>query len=146
MGARVVDGGDIVLAGLLALVVGCGTGGRCCPMVGVAADVGMADVGTVAADPGTGAPVVVGVTVSTAVDAGEDAGVASVGITVCCAGWAGCSSATAVAVAAAIVASTMPARTIRFDHRFWSSGCGSAWGSASSPSPADSTTSSGSNK
>jgi hypothetical protein len=44
MGARVVGGGGIVAAGLLAVVVGRCTGGRCCSMV----------VLTVAGDTGTG--------------------------------------------------------------------------------------------
>jgi hypothetical protein len=124
--------------------------------VGVAADVWTADV--LAPEAGTGCAVVVGTAigavvdtavgtaVGTAVDTVVDAGVASVGVNVCCAGWAGCSSATAVAAAAAIVARTTPARTTQFDHRLSSLGCASARSAFSSPSPADSATSSGSNR
>ena len=150
MGARVVGDTGIVASGLLAVVVGGGTGGRCWALVGVAGDVWMADVLTVAPETGAGAAGAVGITVDITVDIAVgvvgDTGVASVGIIVCCAGWAGCSSTTTAAVVAAIVASTTPARTIRLDHGFWLSGCASARGAVSSPSPADSTTSSGSNR
>jgi len=146
MGARVVGAGGIVLVGSDA----CGGWGA---TVGVAADVWAADVLTVASKPGTGCAVVVGIAfdigvdtaVDIAIDTVADAGVASVGV-ICCAGWADCSSATAVAAAAAIVARTTPARTIQFDHRLSSSGCASAPRASSSPSPADSATSSGSNR
>ena len=159
MGARVVGDRGIVASGWLAVVVGCG--GRCGAVVGVAADVWMADVLTVAPETGAGAAVVgiavdmavdvvvdivVDMVVDIAVDIVGDTGVASVGIIVCCAGWAGCSSTTTAAVVAAIVASTTPPRSIRLDHRFWLSGCASARGAVSSPSPADSTPSNGSNK
>jgi hypothetical protein len=141
MGARVVGAGGIVPGGWLAV------------LVGVAADVWAAVVLTVAPEPGTGCAVVVGIAfdigvdiaVDFAVDTVADAGVASVGV-ICCAGLAGCSSATAVAAAAAIVARTTPAKTIQFDHRLSSSGCASAPRASSSPSPADSAASSGSKR
>jgi hypothetical protein len=141
MGARVVGAGGIVPGGWLAVLVGSDACGGWGATVGVAADVWAADVLTVASKPGTGCAVVVGIVF----DIVADAGVASVGVN-CCAGWADCSSATAVAAAAAIVARTTPARTIQFDHRLSSSGCASAPRASSSPSPADSATSSGSNR
>jgi hypothetical protein len=134
MGARVVGAGGIVPGGWPAVLVGSDACGGWGAPVGVDADVWAPDVLTV-----------VGIVVDIAVDTVADAGVASVGV-ICCAGWAGCSSATAVAAAAAIVARTTPARTIQFDHRLSSSGCASAPRASSSPSPADSATSSGSNR
>jgi len=149
MGARVVGAGGIVPGGLLAVLVGSDACGGWGATLGVAADLWAADVLTVASKPGTECAVVVGIAfdigVDIAVDTVADAGVASVGV-ICCAGWADCSSATAVAAAAAIVARTTPARTIQFDHRLSSSGCASAPRAPSSPSPADSATSSGSNR
>jgi hypothetical protein len=139
MGARVVGGGAVVPGGWLAVVVGSCAGGCRGSTLGVAAD-GCAVV------VGTAIDIVVDTAVGTAVDTVVDAGVASVGVNVCCTGWAGCSSATAVAAAAAIVARTTPARTTQFDHRLSSSGCASARRAFSSPSPADSATSSGSNR
>ena len=150
-----VGGGGIGAgAGSLATVVGSCIGGRCGSTVGLGADVWTAEVLTVAGKTGTGWAVVVGVareiagdiTGDIAVDTGEDGGVASLGMTISCVRWAGCSSTITVAAAPAIVASTTPVRTIRLDHRLSSSSCSDAGGATSSPSPADSSTSSGSNR
>src|ERR1700694_1699368 len=100
MGARVVGGGAVVPGGWLAMVVGSCAGGCRGSTPGVAAD-GCAVVGT-AIDVAVGTAV--GTAVGIAFDTLVDAGVASVGVNVCCAGWAGCSSATGVAAAGAIVA------------------------------------------
>jgi hypothetical protein len=93
---------------------------------------------------------VVGIAVDTAVDITvgtvADGGVESLGVNTSCAGRVGCSSTTTVAAATASVARTTPVRIIRRDHRFSSAGCSSASVTASSPLPADSSTSSGSNR
>jgi hypothetical protein len=75
----------------------------------------------VAGRTGTGGSVVVGAGLGNAADvpvgAGVDTGVASVGVTICGAGWAGCSSTMAVAAAAVSVATTTPTSTMRRDQR-----------------------------
>jgi hypothetical protein len=144
MGARVVGGGGIGAGdGSLATVVGSWTGGRCGSTVGIAADVSTADVLTVAGKTGTG---LVDITGDIAVDTGVDGGAESLGVTISCVRWAGWSSIITVAAATAIVARTAPVRTSRLDHRLSSSGCSGARGATSWLSPADSSTSSGSNK
>jgi hypothetical protein len=146
MGARVVGGGGIGAGGSLATVVGCWTGGGCGATVVVAAGVGTADVLTVAGSTGTGGAVVVIIGGDVAAGAVVDGGGGSFGMTICCAGWAGRIRTMAVAAAAASVARTTPARTIRLDHRLPLSDSASARGATPSPLPADSSTSSGSNK
>jgi len=140
MGARVVGGGGIGAGGgSLATVVGSCTGGRC----GSTAT-------TVGGDTGTGCTVVVGIAVDIAGDFAVgtvvDGGVESLGVTITCVWWAGCSSTTTVATAAAIVASTTPMRTIRLDHGRSSATRSGAPGVTSLPLPADSSDSSGSNR
>jgi hypothetical protein len=140
MGARVVGGGGIGAGdGSLATVVGSCPGGRC-----------GSTVLTVAGNTGTGCAVVVGIAVDIAgdfaVDTVVDGGVESLGAMISYVRWAGCSSTITVATATAIVASTTPMRTIRLDHRPSSSSCSGAPGVTSSPLPADSSTSSGSNR
>jgi hypothetical protein len=152
MGARVVGGGGIGAGGgVLARVVGSCAGGRSGSPVGVAADLWTAGALTVAGKTGTGGALVAGTAVDAtgdiagdiAVGTGVDSDVESLGVTINCVRWAGCSSIITVAAATAIVARTTPLRTIRLDQRFSSSG---AMGATSSPSPADSSTSSGSNR
>jgi hypothetical protein len=90
IGARVVGGGGIGACDSLAIVVGSSAGGDCGSIVGVIA-VWTAVVSTVAGATGTGGAV-------TAVVAVVDGGVESLGVTIGCAGWAGCSSTMTVAV------------------------------------------------
>lgn len=144
MGARVVGGGGIVAGGSLATVVGCGTG--CGATIGGAAGGRAADVPAVAGRTGTGGAVVLGIGGDVAAGAVVDGGAESLGMTVCCAGWTGCISTIAVTVVAANVARTMPASTMRFDHRLPFSGSVIVRGATLSPLPADSLTSSGSNR
>lgn len=123
------------------MVVGGGAGGRGGSTVGVATDVRTADGLTVAGATGTGGAVVVGIGIC--VDITVDSGVESVGVTIWTSGRAGWSNTMAVAVATDRVARTTPVRTNRFDQRLSSCGCAGAWGSWSSPSPVDSSASSG---
>ncbi|WP_101946926.1 hypothetical protein [Mycobacterium sp. 3519A] len=101
---------------------------------------------TVAGSTGTGDSVGVGIAADGAVDVAIGSSVASVGATTGRVGRAGWSRTTTVAAAAASVARTTPVRTIRRDQRPSSAGCGKAEVAASSPSPADSSASSGSNR
>jgi hypothetical protein len=146
MGARVVGGG-IGAGGSLAIVVGAGwTGGCCRCTVGVGSGVRAAAVLTVAGRTGTGAVVVVGMGVDIAGDVAVAGDVASLGVTIWSAGRAGWSNTMAMAAAAASVARTTPASTIRLDQRLSSSGRKRISGGASPPLPAGSSASSGSNR
>lgn len=151
MGARVVGGGGIGSpGGSLATVVGSCDGGRGLSTVGLDVDVWTADVLTVAGKTATGGAVEAGLAVditgAIAVDTAVDDCVASLGVTIRCVRWAGCSSTITVAAAPAIVARTTPVRTIRLDHRLRSSSCSGVGGATSSPSAADSSTSGGSKR
>jgi hypothetical protein len=134
----------------LATVVGSCAGGRCGSTAGAAADVWMAGVLIVAGTTETGRAVEVGIAADIAgviaVDTGAGGGVESLGVTISSARWDGCSSNTTVAAATAIVARTTPVRTIRLDHRLSSRGSSGVRGATSSPLPADSSASSGSNR
>ena len=138
MGARVVRGGGIGSAVSPATVVGSETGGAAVAVVCVTGAVRPADVLTVAGRTGTGCSVTAGggaLRTGGDVDAAVDTGVESAGITTCD-GMGSCSSATAVAAAAASVARTTPVRTIRRDDVVSPSGAVSVRRAASWPSPA----------
>jgi hypothetical protein len=143
----VAEGGIGAGGGSLATVVGSRTGGRCGSTVGVAADVWTTDVLIVAGMTATGCAVEVVIDREIAGDIVVDGGLESLGVTISCARWAGCSTTITVATATAIVASTTPMRTIRLDHRPSSSSlCSGAPAVMSSPLPAESSTSSGANR
>jgi hypothetical protein len=147
MGARVVGGGGIGAGGSLAIVVGGGwTAGCCRCTVGVGSGVRAGAVLTVAGRTGTGAVVVVGMGVDIAGDVAVAGDVASLGVTIWSAGRAGWSNTMAMAAAAASVARTTPARTIRLDQRLSSSGRERISEGASPPSLAGSSASSGANR
>jgi hypothetical protein len=88
-------------------------------MDGVAVGVRATVLLTLAGNTGTGGSVDVGIGlgIAGAIDTGVGCGVPSVGVTISDVGGAGWSNATAVAAAAASVASTTPVSTIRRDHR-----------------------------